>query len=82
MAKLSEFSNCNSEQENIEKKVEEYKTMNEVQLKNELFKQVAKQKHEGKFDINALRGMAEQVRGIIGEDSYKNVCTLLEEIDD
>lgn len=82
MAKLSEFSSCKSEQENIEKRVEEYKTMNEVQLKNELLKQVAKQKQEGKFDINALRGMAEQVRGVIGEDSYKNVCALLEEIDD
>lgn len=83
MAKLSNFGekDCQNK-ENLEKKVEEYKKMNENELKNELFKQVAMQKREGNFNINALKDMASQVRGVIGEESYKNICSLLEEIDD
>lgn len=84
MAKLSNFSSKNDDKtkEDLEKKVEEYKNMNESQLKSELFRQVAMQKKEGKFNINALRSMAEQIRGVVGEESYKNICTLLGEIDD
>lgn len=83
MAKLSNFGEKEEQnKENLEKKVEEYKSMSENELKNELFRQVAMQKKEGSFNINALRDMAGQIRGVIGEESYKNICSLLEEIDD
>lgn len=85
MSKLSSFkgeSNATPSQENLEKRVEEYKNMNESQLKNELFKQVAKQKREGKFNLEALKNMAQEVRGIVGEESYQNICSLLGELDD
>lgn len=81
MAKLSSFKGEPS-QKDLEKKVEEYSAMSEGELKNELFKQVAKQKSEGRFDINALRDMAKEVRGIVGEKSYQNICSLLGELDD
>lgn len=86
MAKLSNFKNENeikgASRDELEKKVEEYKSMNESELKSELFRQVAQQKREGKFNINALREMAQSVRGVVGEESYKNICALLGEIDD
>ena len=85
MAKLSDFKSENEakspSRDELEKKVEEYKSMNESQLKSELFRQVAQQKKEGKFNIKALREMAESVRGVVGEESYKNICALLGEID-
>lgn len=86
MAKLSNFKSDNCEnkptEEELKKKVEEYKGMNETELKSELFRQVAKQKSEGKFDLKALQEMAQSVRGIVGEESYKNICSLLGELND
>lgn len=90
MAKLSNFKGADKSfktnkinmQDDLEKQVEHYKTMNENELRGELFKQVAKQKSEGKFDMNALREMVESVRGVVGEESYQNICSLLGEIDD
>lgn len=86
MAKISNYKGETGDKqpirEELERKIKQYKSMNEGQLKNELFKQVAQQKKEGKFDINSLKNMAQSIRGVVGEESYKNICALLGEIDD
>ena len=89
MAKLSDFNidNKNSEpqnqkvsQEELYQKYNEYKDLSQSQLNNELFKEVSRQKQNGTFNYQQLDSMLEGLRPTLGEENYKNMKRILENL--
>lgn len=89
MAKLSDFNidNKNSEpqnqkvsQEELYQKYNEYKDLSQSQLNNELFKEVSRQKQNGTFNYQQLESMLEGLRPTLGEENYKNMKRILENL--
>ena len=89
MAKLSDFNidNKNSEpqnqkvsQEELYQKYNEYKDLSQSQLNNELFKEVSRQKQNGTFNYQQLESMLEGLRSTLGEENYKNMKRILENL--
>ncbi len=89
MAKLSNFNidNKNSEpqnqkvsQEELYQKYNEYKDLSQSQLNNELFKEVSRQKQNGTFNYQQLESMLEGLRPTLGEENYKNMKRILENL--
>ena len=89
MAKLSDFNidNKNSEpqnqkvsQEELYQKYNQYKDLSQSQLNNELFKEVSRQKQNGTFNYQQLESMLEGLRPTLGEENYKNMKRILENL--
>ncbi len=89
MAKLSDFNidNKNSEpqnqkvsQEELYQKYNDYKDLSQSQLNNELFKEVSRQKQNGTFNYQQLESMLEGLRPTLGEENYKNMKRILENL--
>ena len=92
MGNLSDFKNFTKEQtgsnlnynkksvseEDLRKKYNQYKDMDNSQLSNELIKEVGRQKMAGTFDYDRLESMVEGLRGSLPEENYRNIKRILE----
>ncbi|MBQ8909337.1 MAG: hypothetical protein IJY90_03530 [Clostridia bacterium] len=84
MAKFSQFKsegqNQSVSEEQIRNKYDTYKNMSKQQLNQTLLSEVAKQKQSGNFDYNKLESMVNSLQGILPEQDYQNVRSLLESL--
>ena len=80
--KLSNFEQKNNKtnEEILKEKYDEYSQMNQEELSNKLFSEVAAQKQKGTFDYNKLVQMVESLRGSIPEENYNNIKRILENL--
>ena len=87
--KLSEYKNEQNQQETNknkapEKSVEDlyntYKNMNQSELMQTLFSEVAKQKQQGSFDYNKLQNSLNQVMPYLNDEQKKNLLTILQQL--
>ena len=80
--KLSNFEQKNNKtnEEILKEKYDEYSQMNQEELSNKLFSEVASQKQKGTFDYNKLVQMVESLRGSIPEENYNNIKRILENL--
>ena len=83
MSRLSEFQPRNefkqkTQEEQLREKYDNYKNMDQSQLNNQLFQEVARQKSAGTFDYNALSNMVENLRGSLPQSDYENIKRILE----
>ena len=79
MGKLSDYEKKeNIGEKEIVDKYNQYKDMNESQLRNELFSEVGRQKNAGTFDYEKLEMMVDGLRGSLPEENYRNIKNILE----
>lgn len=79
MGKLSQFQGSEEKiNEDVMSKFNEFKDMNQSQLSQKLFEEVARQKSNGTFDFHALENMLEAIKGNLSENDYQNVKRMLE----
>ena len=67
-------------EEDVKKRYEELRAMDNSQLTATLFEEVAKQKREGTFDYNSLLASVENIRGLIPQKTYNELKNLLESL--
>lgn len=67
-------------EEDVKKRYEELRAMDNSQLTATLFEEVAKQKREGTFDYNSLLASVENIRGLIPQKTYNELKNLLENL--
>lgn len=67
-------------QDDVMKKYEELKSLNNNQLTAKLFEEVAKQKQEGTFDYNSLVQSVESIKNFVPSNTYQNLKGMLENL--
>ncbi len=67
-------------EEEVRKRYDELKSMDNGQLTATLFEEVAKQKREGTFDYNSLVQSVENIKGFIPQKTYNELKNLLENL--
>lgn len=67
-------------EEDVKKRYEELRAMDNSQLTATLFEEVAKQKREGTFDYSSLLASVENIRGLIPQKTYNELKNLLENL--
>ena len=82
MAKFSQFGKSESKvtQQDIKNKFDQYKDMSSADLHSALFEQVGKQKQSGNFDYDSLKSMVQSLSGVLPEEDYQRVMSLLESL--
>lgn len=85
MGKLSQFQyeaggkkTEKTQEEQLKEKYNTFKNMNQNELHNQLYREVARQKSSGTFDYNALSNMLESLRGALSENDYNNIKRILD----
>ena len=84
MAKFSQFTSHSGEQKIDEKQIrdkyDEYKNMNQDELNQALFSEVAKQKANGNFNYSELEKMVNSLQGMLPANDFENVRNLLNKL--
>lgn len=67
-------------EEDVKKKINHYSKLNEGDLMKELHKEVAKQKAEGKFDVNKISSQVENIMPMLNEKQKSNLERILKNL--
>lgn len=66
--------------QNIEQLYNNYKNLNQEQLTEELYKNIAKQKNDGTFDFQKIQSIIQNVMPYLGEEQKNNLLSIMQKI--